>query len=73
MVALGSEPVRIAPNLWGQESDVFHNVRKYWGTIQSYVSSVFQWRGLDAVVAEEMTILPGMDELSSLLWIAEEP
>src|SRR5205823_3209760 len=68
---LGSEPVQIAPNLWGQESDVFHNVRKYWGTIQSYVSSVFQWRGLDAVVAEEMTILPGMDELSSLLWIAE--
>lgn len=68
---LGSEPVEIAPNLWGQESDVFYNVRRYWGTIQSYMSSVFQWRGLDAVVAEEMTILPGMDELSSLLWIAE--
>lgn len=68
---LGPEPTLIAPNLWGQESDVFHNVRKYWGTIQSYVTSVFQWRGLDAVLAEEMTILPGMDELSSLLWIAE--
>lgn len=68
---LGSEPVQIAPNLWGQESDVYYNVRKYWGTIQSYVSSVFQWRGLDAVVSEEMTILPGMDELSSLMWIAE--
>ena len=68
---LGPEPIEIAPNLWGQESDVFHNVRKYWGTIQSYVTSVFQWRGLDAVLAEEMTILPGMDELSSLLWIAE--
>jgi len=68
---LGSEPVQIAPNLWGQESDVYYNVRKYWGTIQSYVASVFQWRGLDTVVAEEMTIIPGMDELSSLLWIAE--
>ncbi len=68
---LGSEPVQIAPNLWGQESDVYYNVRKYWGTIQSYISSVFQWRGLDIVVAEEMTILPGMDELSSLLWIGE--
>src|SRR5437879_13703919 len=41
---LGSEPMQIAPNLWGQESDVFHNVRKYWGTIQSYVSTVLQWR-----------------------------
>ncbi len=68
---LGAEPVQIAPNLWGQESDVYYNVRKYWGTIQSYISSVFQWRGLDVVVAEEMTILPGMDELSSLLWIGE--
>ncbi len=68
---LGAEPVQIAPNLWGQESDVYYNVRRYWGTIQTYVTSVFQWRGLDAVVSEEMTILPGMDELSSLLWIAE--
>jgi len=68
---LGPEPTEIAPNLWGQESDVYHNVRKYWGTIQSYVTSVFQWRGLDAVLAEELTILPGMDELSSLLWIGD--
>jgi arsenite-transporting ATPase len=68
---LGPEPTPIAANLWGQESDVFHNVRRYWGTIQAYIASVFRWRGLDAVLAEEMTVLPGMDELASLLWIAE--
>jgi arsenite-transporting ATPase len=68
---LGPEPVSIGPNLWGQESEVFHNVEAYWGTIQSYVSSVLQWRGLDTVVAEEMSVLPGMDELANLLWIAE--
>lgn len=70
-VPLGAEPTEIAPRLWGQQSDVYHNLRKYWGTIQAYVSSVFQWRGLDEMMAEEMTILPGMDELASLLWIAE--
>src|SRR5919204_1120828 len=70
-VAIGGEPTRIADNLWGQESDVYYNVRRYWGTIQRYVQSVFQWRGLDDVLAEEMTVLPGMDELASLLWIAE--
>jgi arsenite-transporting ATPase len=70
-LALGGEPTQIAPNLWGQESDVYYNVRRYWGTIQRYVQSVFRWRGLDDVLAEEMTVLPGMDELSSLLWIAE--
>ena len=68
---LGAEPVRIADRLFGQEPEVFHNVRKYWGTIQAYIASVFQWRGLDAVRAEEMTVLPGMDELANLLWIAE--
>jgi arsenite-transporting ATPase len=68
---LGPEPTEIAPNLWGQESEVFHNIETYWGTIQSYVSSVLQWRGLDTIVAEEMSVLPGMDELASLLWIAE--
>ena len=68
---LGPEPTQLGPNLWGQESDVYHNIDKYWGTIQSYMSSVLQWRGLDAVMAEEMSVLPGMDELASLLWIAE--
>src|SRR5438445_10299286 len=67
-VALGGEPTKIVDNLWGQESDVYYNVRRYWGTIQRYVQSVFRWRGLDDVLAEEMTVLPGMDELSSLLW-----
>lgn len=70
-VSLGPEPVEIAPDLWGQESEVFHNIDKYWGTIQEYVSSLLRWRGLDDVLAEEMSVLPGMDELASLLWIAE--
>jgi arsenite-transporting ATPase len=70
-VALGPEPVKIAENLWGQEPDVFFNVQRYWGTIQHYVAELFSWHGLDEVMAEEMTILPGMDELGSLLWIAD--
>ena len=68
---LGPEPREIAPNLWAQESEVFHNVEKYWGRIQQYAVSVLKWRGLDEVIAEEMTVLPGMDEVGSLLWIAE--
>jgi arsenite-transporting ATPase len=70
-VPLGPEPMEIAPNLWGQEPDVFYNVQRYWHTIQRYVAELFSWHGLDEVMAEEMTILPGMDELGSLLWIAD--
>ncbi|MBM4408649.1 MAG: ArsA family ATPase [Chloroflexi bacterium] len=70
-VPLGPEPRRILPNLDAQEPDVYFNVQRYWRTIQSYVATLFSWHGLDEVMAEEMTILPGMDELGSLLWIAD--
>jgi arsenite/tail-anchored protein-transporting ATPase len=68
---LGPTPLEIVPNLWAQESDVFFNVTRYWGRIQEYAASVLRWRGLDDVMAEEMTVLPGMDEVGSLLWIAD--
>jgi arsenite-transporting ATPase len=68
---VGPEPREIAPNLWAHEPDVFFNISKYWRTIQSYFSSLFSWGGLDEVMAEEMTVLPGMDELGNLLWIGD--
>ena len=68
---LGAEPVEIAPRLWGQETDIFHNMQLYWGTIQEWLHSLFTWRGLDDVVSEEIAVLPGMEELASLLWINE--
>lgn len=68
---LGPEPVQIGENLWGQEPDVYHNIARYWGTIQDYVVQLFSWHGLDQVLAEEMTVLPGMDELGNLLWITD--
>jgi arsenite-transporting ATPase len=70
-VPLGPEPTEIAPSLDGQEPDVYYNIARYWHTIQSYVSELFAWRGLDEVMAEEMTVLPGMDELGNLLWIKD--
>ena len=70
-VPLGPEATPIAPNLDGQEPDVYYNIARYWRTIQNYVAELFAWRGLDEVLAEEMTVLPGMDELGNLLWIAD--
>jgi arsenite-transporting ATPase len=68
---LGPEPTPLAENLWGQEPDVYHNIGRYWSTIQRYMAELFSWRGLDEVLAEEMTVLQGMDELGNLLWIAD--
>jgi len=68
---LGPEPVEVAPNMWAQESDVYYNVAKYYRVIQDWMHSLFAWRGLDDVMAEELAVIPGMDELASLFWIAE--
>ena len=68
---VGPTPREIAPNLWAHEPDVFFNISRYWRTIQSYFSSLFSWGGLDEMMAEEMTVLPGMDELGNLLWIGD--
>ncbi|HEY3118973.1 MAG TPA: TRC40/GET3/ArsA family transport-energizing ATPase [Chloroflexota bacterium] len=66
---LGPEPIEIAPNLWAQESDITYNLDRYWNTIQKWINALFAWRGVDQLVAEELAVLPGMDELANLLWI----
>jgi arsenite-transporting ATPase len=66
---LGPEPSQIAPNLWAQETDVYYSLRMHWGTVQAWLSALLAWRGVDDTLAEEMAILPGMEELSSLLWV----
>ena len=66
---LGPEPTPIGDNLWGQEIDVLYQMDKYWGNVQRYMATVLAWRGLDDVIAEEMTVFPGMEEIASLLQI----
>ena len=68
-IPLAAEPTEVAENLWAQEVDVYHEIHRHWGSIQDYIANLFAWRGLDEAVAEEMTVPPGMEELSSLLLI----
>lgn len=66
---IGNEPQEIAPNLKGQEIDILHQMEKYWGTLQEWFASVLAWRGMDELIADEASVLPGMEELASLLQI----
>ena len=66
---IGNELVELAPNLWGQEIDLLHQMDKYWGRVQDYLNVLFAWRGMDSLVAEETSVLPGMEELASLMHI----
>ena len=66
---IGNEPIELAPHLKGQEIDVLHQMERYWGTVQEWVTSVLSWRGMDELIADEASVLPGMEELASLLQI----
>ncbi len=66
---LSGEPLKLADNLWGQELDVFQEVDQHWGTLQEWLRVLMAWRGVDEVLAEEMAVLPGMEELAGLLYL----
>ncbi|HEV8669842.1 MAG TPA: ArsA family ATPase [Candidatus Limnocylindria bacterium] len=68
---IGPEPKRLSRDLWAQETDAYHKIRASWGAIQEYLTSFFQWRGLDEVLADEMTVIPGLDEIASLIDIVD--
>jgi arsenite-transporting ATPase len=66
---IGPEPVQIRSNLWAQEVDARYSMDKYWGLFQRYMVALFTQRGVKDIVAEEVTILPGLEEGAHLLWI----
>jgi arsenite-transporting ATPase len=64
---LGHEPQLVRPNLWGAELDALMELEGNWGAVKRYITQVLQARGLDGVQAEELAILPGMDEIFGLV------
>jgi arsenite-transporting ATPase len=68
-IELKPEPTPIADNLWGQEFDVYYSMKKNWDSMRHLMLSIFKWKGVSNVVAEELSVLPGMEEASAFLWI----
>ncbi len=68
-IDLTPEPTEVAPNLWGQEFDVYYSMKKHWGNMRQLMLTIFKWQGMKNVVAEELSVLPGMEEASAFLWL----
>jgi arsenite-transporting ATPase len=64
---LEHEPKQVCENLWGAELDVLLELEDNWGSVKRYITEVLQARGLEGVQAEELAILPGMDEIFGLV------
>lgn len=68
-IPLENEPLEIAPNLFAQEINVVENVREHWGKLQGYLGNLLRKQGMSKAIAEELAIIPGMEEIVSLLHI----
>lgn len=61
--------VSVAKNLWIQEVDVLEEISRHWNSVYAYVAALLNVSGLEQTLAEELAIFPGMEEVSSLLYV----
>jgi arsenite/tail-anchored protein-transporting ATPase len=66
---LGAEPLPVAPNLWAQEVNALHEMERNWGRVQQYLTDLLAWQGFEGLTNEELTVMPGTEELFALLRI----
>jgi arsenite-transporting ATPase len=64
-----SDPYPINDRLSIQEVSIQREIRRHWREISSYVISVLRTTGINNVQAEELAILPGMEELSAMMYV----
>ena len=67
--ALEAEPRQVGERLWAQEVNVLDEVRTHWAKLQEYIGNMLRQQGMNDVAAEEMALIPGMDEIVALLTI----
>jgi arsenite-transporting ATPase len=66
-----ADPFRIADRLDIQEVNIQTEIRRHWQEVSTYVTSILRTTGIGDVEAEELAILPGMEELSALMYVNE--
>ncbi len=68
---LGPQPSRLASRFDALEVDARHVVESHWGRVRSYLVDLLRHQGIDEVVAEELALLPGAEELATLVCVEE--
>src|SRR6266702_3190078 len=63
---LASDPRPLSTNLWAQEVNVLDEMRRGWSKVQDAMSKVLRKQGMDGIMAEELALIPGMDEIVGL-------
>lgn len=66
-VAVGSAPVRVAPNVDALEIDPAVAGRAAWGGLQAYLRTLMTSHADAGIEADELLVFPGLEELFALL------
>ena len=64
---IGSEPTPVGGSLHVQQVDAQRRFEESWAEIQGYLLAVLDAAGVDPITAEELTVLPGAEEVLALL------
>jgi arsenite-transporting ATPase len=64
---LGAEPQQVEDRLHAVEIDARAEVERHWGRIRDYLVAVLRYQGIEDMVAEELALLPGAEEITTLL------
>lgn len=65
--SIGAEPSEVSDRLFVQQVDAQLRFEQSWADIQRYLLSILDVAGLDPVAAEELTVIPGAEEVLALL------
>ena len=67
---LGNEPCPVGPTrLHATELDTGEELERYWGDVKRRIAAILRDEGVSATAAGELAILPGLDEVLSLVRI----
>src|SRR5919107_5768233 len=66
-VPLSAAPTEVQPGLSAMQVDSQRAFERSWREVQDYLRSVLERAGVDALQAEELTVLPGAEEVLALL------
>lgn len=66
---LGAAPREVAPRLFAQEINVLEETRRGFARVQEQMAEFLRREGISSVQAEELAIVPGMQEVAALVQI----
>lgn len=70
-VDLHHGPVEVEPGLTAEHVSAAHGLSDSWRVVQDYLLGLLHDVGIDPAVAEELTTLPGADEIAALVTLRE--